>query len=105
MKVFYLGGYSKFEYQSKDISTGKLEFFHYHNGEPCFKIKSKVKGELCVVLGTVAPPAGNLLNFSLLAHTLKKEGATKVIAFLPYLGYSRQDRDEEGISRSTAWLG
>lgn len=36
------------------------------------------------------------LAISFLAHTIKQAGATKVIAVIPYLGYSRQDRIFEG---------
>jgi ribose-phosphate pyrophosphokinase len=41
----------------------------------------------------------------LLAQTLKKEGADKITAVLPYLAYSRQDKDKSGESLGTAWVG
>jgi ribose-phosphate pyrophosphokinase len=41
----------------------------------------------------------------LLAQTLKKEGADKITAVLPYLAYSRQDKNKSGESLGTAWVG
>jgi ribose-phosphate pyrophosphokinase len=41
----------------------------------------------------------------LLAHTLRREGAKRVVAVLPYLGYARQDRADPGESLGIAWMG
>ena len=40
----------------------------------------------------------------LLSHTLKKEGASKVIALLPYLAYARDEKRKTGQSLATAWV-
>jgi len=56
-------------------------------------------------LGSIAPPDEQLLSTLLLAHTLKKEGARKLTAVLPYLGYARHDKDKPGESIATAWVG
>jgi ribose-phosphate pyrophosphokinase len=53
----------------------------------------------------VSPPDAQLLSTLLLAHTLKKEGASKVTAVLPYMAYARHDKDKPGQSIATAWLG
>jgi ribose-phosphate pyrophosphokinase len=58
-----------------------------------------------VVLGSIAPPDERMLSLALLAHTLKKEGSPRVTAFLPYLAYSRQDKDKPGQSLAAAWVG
>ena len=46
-----------------------------------------------------------MLSVLLLAHTLRREGARRVIALLPYLGYARQDRADPGQSLGAAWVG
>ena len=65
----------------------------------------RVSSEHCLILGTIAPPDESLLSVLLLAETLKKEGADKISAVLPYLAYSRQDKDKPGESLGTAWVG
>jgi ribose-phosphate pyrophosphokinase len=57
------------------------------------------------MLGSIAPPDNQLLSFALLGHTLKKEGAATLTAILPYLAYTRQDKDKSGESLGTAWIG
>ncbi|MBZ5662748.1 MAG: ribose-phosphate pyrophosphokinase-like domain-containing protein, partial [Acidobacteriia bacterium] len=54
---------------------------------------------------TIAPPDECLLSVTLLAETLKKEGADKITAVFPYLAYGRQDKDKPGESLGTAWVG
>jgi ribose-phosphate pyrophosphokinase len=46
-----------------------------------------------------------MISFLSLAHTLKKEGATRVTGILPYLAYSREDKLKPGQSLATAWTG
>lgn len=77
----------------------------FPNKELYISIQKVVRGSDCVIIGSIAPPEEHLFAFLALAHTLKKEGACKVIAFIPYLSYSRQDRPEDKKSRITALLG
>lgn len=77
----------------------------FPNGELQVEINGRVAGEDCAVLGSLTPPDEHLLGFSLLCHTLKKEGARSIRAVLPYLAYARQDRDEPGKSLATGWIG
>ncbi len=46
-----------------------------------------------------------MLATLLLADTLKRAGARRVVALLPYLGYARQDRAQSGRSFGAAWAG
>ena len=87
------------------LRHGQFQSARYDNGELHISLKTPVVREHCVVLGTIAPPDEQLLTVLLLAHTLKKEGAGPVTAILPYLAYSRQDKDKPGESMATAWAG
>lgn len=87
------------------IRTGRFAIARYDNGELNAAVQTPVSEEDCLVLGSIAPPDQGLLSALLLAHTLKKERAAKVIALLPYLAYSRQDKDKPGQSLATAWAG
>src|SRR5579862_2680910 len=78
--------------------AGLVTMAHYENGELHASTLTPVSGEHCLVLGSVAPLGEQLLSVLLLAHTLKKEGARKVTALLPYLAYRRQDKDKPGQS-------
>jgi ribose-phosphate pyrophosphokinase len=87
------------------LQTGEFSVSRFANDELCVKVQGRVSGEHCLALGSITPPDENLLSFALLAHTLRKEGATKVTAVLPYLAYSRQDKEKPGESLGTAWVG
>ncbi len=84
---------------------GKFDIGRFANGELFISVRTPVRMEHCVVLGSVAPPDERLLSLSLLSHTLKKDGSWKVTAFLPYLAYSRQDKEKPGESLAAAWVG
>jgi ribose-phosphate pyrophosphokinase len=77
----------------------------YDNPELHVTIQSRVTGDHCFILGSVTPPECQMVSFLLLAHTLKKEGATRVTGILPYLAYSREDKLKPRQSLATAWTG
>ena len=87
------------------LTTAQFAVNRYANQELYATVATPVNGANCVVLGAVTPPDERLLSFLLLAHTLKKEGARRVIALIPYLAYSRQDKRKSGESLGTAWAG
>jgi ribose-phosphate pyrophosphokinase len=87
------------------LQLGRFQVARFENGELHVDVETRSTAEHCVVLGSIAPPDEQLLSILLLAHTLKKEGATKVTAVLPYLGYARHDKDKPGQSIATAWVG
>jgi ribose-phosphate pyrophosphokinase len=77
----------------------------FPDGELWVELDGPVAGEECTVLGSLAPPDGQILATLLLADTLKRDGARRVVALLPYLGYARQDRAQPGRSFGAAWAG
>jgi len=87
------------------LRIGELELARFENGELHATVHTSVAFEHCIVLGSIAPPDEQLLSALLLAHTLKKEGAGKLTALLPYLAYSRQDKDKPGESLAAALTG
>lgn len=87
------------------VEPGGAAIGRFANGELHVELEAVPGGRDGVVLGAVTPPDEQLLSTLLLAHTLKKEGARRVTACLPYLGYARHDRAEPRKSRATAWLG
>lgn len=84
---------------------GRLVFERFANQELSLGIEGEVGGKPCVLLGSVAPPDERLLALALAADTLKRQGAARVIALLPYLAYARQDKEEPGGGLGIAWVG
>jgi ribose-phosphate pyrophosphokinase len=108
MILFSLSGYENIAQQLRaaaSVQIGRFSIRRYANQELHALIEASVSGEYCIILGTIAPPDESLLSVLLLAETTKKEGAGKITAVLPYLAYSRQDKDKPGESLGTAWVG
>ena len=106
MILFSLAGYEHaLAPLPRTVQRGTFEICRFENGELFVRLSTPVRQEHCVILGSVAPPDERLLSLALLAHTLKKEGCQKLTAFLPYMAYSRQDKDKPGESLAVAWLG
>jgi ribose-phosphate pyrophosphokinase len=91
--------------RSARFERGRLSIGRFTNGELHASVKTPPGGRPCILLGSVAPPDEHLLSTLLVGHTLRKEGASAVIAALPYLGYARHDKTEVGKSLATAWMG
>jgi len=87
------------------IRSGAFEITRFDNSELHAVVQSSAAAEDCVVLGSIAPPDEQLLSVLLLGHTLKKERAGKLTALLPYLAYSRQDKDKPRESLAAALTG
>lgn len=87
------------------LCLGQFAVARYDNQELHVFVQGPVSGEHCLILGSISPPDEQMLSLLLLAHTLKKDGADRVTAILPYLAYSRQDKDKPGESLATAWIG
>jgi len=86
-------------------ALGGATLARFSNGELYARLEQPVEGRECAVLGSLAPPDERLLSVLLIAHTLRREGAARVLALLPYLGYARQDRADPGQSLGIAWAG
>ena len=109
MKLF---AFPRFDAMAHDLACSRASVerggfltSRFANGELVIDLLDSVKGVECAVLGTVAPPDQNLVEYLLLCDTLAREGASRVIALLPYLAYQRQDHPEPGRSLAASWLG
>ncbi len=106
MVIFALSGYDSLASQLETSGhRGEFHLGRFENGELFVRLLTEVRHEHCVLVGSLAPPHERLFSFALLAHTLKKEGCRKISAVLPYLAYTRQDKDKHGESLGAAWIG
>lgn len=100
-----------YEYLVPEKFSGSLcepasfSLHRFANHELQLSLHGPVAGRLCLIVGSIAPPEKNLFSLLALSHTLKKEGAKKVSAFIPYLAYSRQENEESQKSQIAALIG
>ena len=61
------------------------------------KINEDVRGSDCYVIQPTCPPVNdNWIELLLLVDTLRRASAGRITAVLPYYGYARKDRKDEG---------
>ncbi|WP_146659477.1 ribose-phosphate diphosphokinase [Anaerohalosphaera lusitana] len=88
-----------------DLDQGKAKIAPFPDGESFIKIEDDVRGRDCFVIqSTCAPVDGNLMELLIFLDCLKRASARRVTAVVPYFGYARQDRKDEGRVPITAKL-
>ncbi len=71
---------------------GALEIRRFPDGEKYLRVLAEVKDENVVVIQSIHHTPDELLfEYLLLVDTLKDLGARKVVSFIPYFAYARQD--------------
>lgn len=77
-----------------DVPISKSEVTRFDNSEIRVTIQEKVKDEVCVIIQPTANPTDtHLMELFFFADALKRMEAKKIIAFIPYFGYARQNRE------------
>jgi ribose-phosphate pyrophosphokinase len=85
------------------LGIGRTESFP--DSELIVKIEEDVRGRDCfVVLSTSNPVNRNLMELLIFIDCLKRASVARVTAVIPYYGYARQDRKDEGRTPITAKL-
>ncbi len=88
-----------------DIPQGKASTEMFPDGELLVKLEEDVRGRDCfVVQSTGHPVNANLMEMLIFIDCLKRASAKRITAVLPYFGYARQDRKDEGRVPITAKL-
>jgi ribose-phosphate pyrophosphokinase len=81
---------------------GDVSIEVFANGEKRVRILSDVMGkEVAIVQSFTSPVDSNIMEFLLMADALERAGSRRVIAIIPWMGYSLQDkvfRDGEPIA-------
>jgi len=77
----------------------------FDDGEIFVKLDEDVRGRDCfVVQSTCDPVNGNLMELLIFIDCLRRASAKRITAVIPYFGYARQDRKDEGRVPITAKL-
>ena len=80
-----------------DIPMCDAHIGRFPDGEIDIKINDDVRGADCFVLQPLSPPVNeNWVELLLLLDCLKRASAGRVTAVMPYYGYARKDRKDEG---------
>lgn len=85
------------------LGRGRTELFP--DGELIVKVEEDVRGRDCfIVQPTSHPINAHLMELMIWIDCLKRASAMRVTAVIPYFGYARQDRKDEGRTPITAKL-
>ncbi len=88
-----------------DIPQGQGHTDMFPDGENIVKVEEDVRGRDCfVVQSTYHPVNAHLMELLIWIDCLKRASARRVTAVIPYFGYARQDRKDEGRTPITAKL-
>jgi ribose-phosphate pyrophosphokinase len=80
-----------------DVRQSKIESHPFSDGERFVKINENVRGRSVFVIQPTCNPANeNIMELLLIIDALKRASARLIVAVIPYFGYSRQDRKEQG---------
>src|SRR5947199_2280730 len=91
------------DYLQIPLGNGRTELFP--DGELIVKVEEDVRGRDCfIVQPTSHPVNAHLMELFIWIDTLKRASAQRVTAVIPYFGYARQDRKDEGRTPITAKL-
>jgi ribose-phosphate pyrophosphokinase len=80
-----------------NIRLGEANVSRFPDGEVRVKIEEDVRGaDVFVVQPTCPPVNDNVMELVLLIDALRRASAERITAVVPYFGYARQDRKDEG---------
>src|SRR6476660_4648186 len=88
-----------------DIPLGRGRTDLFPDGELIVKVDEDVRGRDCyIVQPTSHPITAHLMELFIWIDCLRRASAARITAVIPYFGYARQDRKDEGRTPITAKL-
>ncbi len=91
--------------QVLDVQPGGVRINTFPDGEIFVKLEEDVRGKDCyVVVSTCEPVNDNLMELLIYIDTMRRASAGRITVVMPYMGYARQDRKDEGRVPITAKL-
>jgi len=88
-----------------DIPLGSATFQRFPDGELDLKVSDDVRGaDVFIVQPTCTPVNEHLMELLLLIDCVRRASAIRITAVVPYYGYARKDRKDEGRVPITAKL-
>ncbi len=91
------------DYLQLPMGRGRTELFP--DGELIVKVDEDVRGRDCFIIQSTSHPVNaHWMELMIWIDCLKRASADRVTAVIPYFGYARQDRKDEGRTPITAKL-
>ncbi len=88
-----------------DLPLGQGHTDLFPDGEVIVKLQEDVRGRDCfIVQSTNHPVNAHLMELLIYIDCLKRASARRITVVIPYFGYARQDRKDEGRTPITAKL-
>ena len=77
----------------------------FADGEIFVKINENIRGEDIFIIQSTSPPVNdNLMELLITIDAARRASARRITAVIPYFGYARQDRKDEGRTAISAKL-
>jgi len=87
------------------LPLGGAKISRFPDGEKAIRIEDDVRGRDCFVIQSTSLPVDEyLMELLIYLDCLKRASASRITAVIPYFGYARQDRKDEGRVPITAKL-
>ncbi|MCA9202680.1 MAG: ribose-phosphate diphosphokinase, partial [Planctomycetales bacterium] len=87
------------------LPLGSITLGKFPDGENYCKIEEDVRGRDVFLVQPTCPPVNdNLMELLIMIDSCKRASAARITAVIPYFGYARQDRKDEGRVPITAKL-
>jgi ribose-phosphate pyrophosphokinase len=91
------------DYLQIPLGRGRTELFP--DGELIVKVDEDVRGRDCFIIQPTSHPVNaHIMELMIWIDCLRRASAKRITAVIPYFGYSRQDRKDEGRRPITAKL-
>ncbi|HHI78799.1 MAG TPA: ribose-phosphate pyrophosphokinase [Planctomycetes bacterium] len=91
--------------EAMGLELGEAAVGRFPDGEIDVKVLCDVRGADCFVVQPTCPPVNeNLMELLIMIDCLRRASADRITAVLPYFGYARKDRKDEGRVPITAKL-
>jgi len=88
-----------------NLSLGRVSIEPFPDGEILVKIEEDVRGRDVFLIQPTCPPVNeNLMELLIMIDSARRASAERITAVIPYFGYARQDRKDEGRVPITAKL-
>lgn len=79
--------------QKSKIPLGKIDLGTFGDGEIDVWVEDKVNNsDVFIIQSTSQPPNKHIIELALIADALRRAGAQKITAVIPYYGYSRKEK-------------
>ncbi len=87
------------------LPLGRISTGNFPDGEISCKIEEDVRGRDVFLVQPTCPPVNEtLMELLIMIESFKRASAERITAVVPYFGYARQDRKDEGRVPITAKL-